>query len=97
MHDPDGLAEPSAANRHADAVRVTIERVAGFLKVARTLIGEGRRIDLSGFDSEVGRLCAQVLDLVPEEGRALAPQLSALLAEIDGIDAALARAGPASG
>jgi hypothetical protein len=73
------------------AVRTAALRITGFLEVAHALIDAGRPLDLSGFEAEVGRLCAQALDLPPDEGRALVPALSALLAEIDGTDAALAR------
>lgn len=73
------------------AVRTAALRITGFLEVAHALIDAGRRLDLSGFEAEVGRLCAQALDLPPDEGRTLVPALSALLAEIDGTGAALAR------
>jgi hypothetical protein len=94
MRDPSGLTEISPEPPSAAAARLAIERTAGFLKVARVLIEDGRRIDLSGFEADAGRLCAEVLDLTAASGRALVPQLSALLVEIDAIEAKLARAGP---
>lgn len=81
MHEKSGIR----------AVRTAAFRITGFLEVAHALIDAGRPLDLSGFEAEVGRLCAQALDLPPEEGRTLVPALSALLAEIDGTAAAFTR------
>ncbi|MGH7191492.1 MAG: hypothetical protein ACREF0_20155 [Acetobacteraceae bacterium] len=82
-------ADPSVAPRPA-AAPLAIERVSGFLKIAGVLIDAGRRIDLDGLEGEIGRLCAAVLDLDPAAGRALKPRLSALMAELDAIEARLA-------
>lgn len=71
------------------AVPLAIERISGFLKIAGVLIDAGRRIDLGGFEGEIGRLCAAVLDLEPAAGRALKPRLGALIAELDAVEARL--------
>jgi len=81
MHESSGTS----------AVRTAALTITGFLEVAHALIEAGRPLDLSGFEAEVGRLCAQALDLPPDEGRTLLPALSALFAEIDGTGTALAR------
>jgi hypothetical protein len=97
MDEPSGLAPPPAGASAVQDARVGIARSAGFLHAAHALIGQRRPLDLSGLEAEIGRLCAQVLALAPEEGRGLVPALAALCDEIDAVDAALARArsGPA--
>ncbi len=82
-------ADPSVAPP-PPAAPLAIERISGFLKIAGVLIDTGRRVDLDGFEGEIGRLCAAVLDLEPAAGRALKPRLSALMAELDAIEARLA-------
>lgn len=79
-------AQPSPPN----AALLAIEQVSGFLRIARILIEDRRRIDLAGLDSEIGRLCAAVLDLDPAIGRSFKPRLFALLAEVETIEARLA-------
>lgn len=69
--------------------------MAGILKVASALAAGGRCIDLAGFESEVGRLCAAVFDLPPAEARTLAAPLTALLGEVDALAARLTRPGVA--
>jgi tRNA U34 5-methylaminomethyl-2-thiouridine-forming methyltransferase MnmC len=64
------------------------EAACGTLRMARALVESRRHVDLAGLQDAVGRLCAASLDLPPEQGRALRPQLAAVLAELD----ALARA-----
>ncbi len=85
--DPPDPSLPPAARR-------ALERVAGFLKIARVLIEDGRQINLSGFDAEVGRLCAAVLDIDPVLARAIEPRLRALLGEIETIESKLSATGP---
>ncbi len=74
------------------AALLAIEQVAGFLRIARILIEDGRRVDLAGLEGEIGRLCALVLDLGPAQGKSVKPRLSALLGEIETIEARLAAA-----
>lgn len=77
-----------------EAVLRAIEGVSGFLRIAHVLLEDGRRIDLAGLECEIGRLCAQALDLEPEQGRGLTPLLSALLSQVETIAARLAAATP---
>lgn len=91
MDEPPGLARPSAGPSGVQDARVAIARSAGFLQAAHVLIGQRRRLDLSGLEADIGRLCAQALALAPEEGRELVPALAALSDEIDAVGAALAR------
>ena len=55
----------------------------------------GRAIDLTGLDHEVGLLCAKSLDLPPDEGRRIRPQLIALSGVMEALSRVLAaRAAP---
>jgi hypothetical protein len=60
-----------------------IEGVHNALRIAGRLLRAGRAIELAGLESEVGFLCAKVLDLPPEHGRALVDQLAGLLWEVE--------------
>lgn len=91
--------EPSAALAEvspllADRTRIGRTRslaggIATTIRLSRALVDTGRSVDLAGLDRVVGLLCAKALDLQPEQGRELVPELSAMLREIDGLTAAL--------
>lgn len=53
------------------------------IRLSRTLAESGREIDLAGLDGVIGLLCAKVLDLPPDQGRSLLPELGAVLDEIE--------------
>ena len=53
------------------------------VRIAAALVAAGRRIDLSGIDDLIGRLCARVLDLPPEQGALMGEDLRRLLIEAD--------------
>jgi hypothetical protein len=72
------------------AVEGLAGQVAGTLRLAAALAQGGRRLDLTGLDRMVGRLCAQALDLPPAEGRMLRLRLIALLGELDALGVRLA-------
>ena len=55
--------------------------------IARAMIGAGRVLDLTGIDDGIGLLCAQVLDLPPQEGKAMLFQLEELRAQTDEVAA----------
>ncbi len=59
------------------------------LRVARALVAARRCVDLAGLDGMAGSLCAQVLDLPPDQGRAMRLTLLSLQAEADALLAAL--------
>lgn len=61
--------------------------LGGLLQASEALIDAGRRLDIDGLDLRVGRLCAQCLDLEPNEGRALRPGLVALRLQLDRLSA----------
>jgi len=55
------------------------------LAAAAALLDAGRRIDMIGLDQRTGRLCAQGLDLPPEDGARLRPALVTLRTGLDAI------------
>ena len=72
-------------------------RLMRTIGVARALVRGGRTLNLAGMDDGVGLLCAQALDLPAARGRAMLPQLTAVLAEIDALSGALREAGAENG
>jgi hypothetical protein len=62
-----------------------IEKVHAVLSTARRLTHDGRSIDLSAVDDRIRRLCDTVEGLPKTQGRALAPALTALMAEFDAL------------
>jgi hypothetical protein len=71
------------------SLRSFIEDLDNAVMIARTLVHEGHRIDLTGLDGQVGLLCAKALDLPPEQGRSVRPKLVGLLSTVDSLIACL--------
>lgn len=69
-----------------------IEEMRGTLAVARALVESGRQIDLEGLDAGCTVICAAIAMLPAEAARPLRPALLSLLAEVDGLGAALSPA-----
>ena len=69
-------------------------RLSNTIGLARALARNGRTVDLAGLEDGIGMLCAQALDLPGQDGRALLPLLTELLAQVDTLDAALQGAAP---
>ena len=85
------------ATEPLDAARSCLEQIGWTVDIAHRLVGSGKQVDLAGLDSQMGFVCARVLDLSLDEGRGLRPGLIALLHAVDSLSAALgARAPPAS-
>ncbi len=80
--------DPAAPLRAAEA---SADRLARILRVARSLAKSHRVVDIGGFDGLVGQLCAQSLDLPPQDGPRMRPKLAALLSEMAALEAALTR------
>ena len=59
------------------------------ITIARLLVENGRTVDMAGLDRGVGLLCAKALDLPPEAGRTLRPQLMMVLAEANQLTEAI--------
>ncbi len=94
---PGGLAEPTdfpTLETPLAQVRGLANGLRSTLGIARALAETGRRLDLVGLDSQVGLLCARVLDLEPDEGRAARVELIRLRADVDVLAAVLARPPP---
>lgn len=79
----------TAADLAANEAQVQANALSGILRIARALAEQGRPVDLAGLDERIGRLCTFALNLPAEPGRALRPVLAHLLAELDGLAAAL--------
>ncbi|MDR3474397.1 MAG: hypothetical protein P4M09_22335 [Devosia sp.] len=63
--------------------------------IVHRLIDDGRTVDLTGLDTQIGLLCAKALDLPAEDGRLVRPALISLLDKVDAVSAALAANAPA--
>ena len=80
-----------------DAVRALAEELSQIVGIACALVETGRIVDLAGLDSQVGLLCAKMLDLPPEEGRSARPLLVALSGAVETLSRALAARGAPAG
>lgn len=87
--EPTGT-QPTATDAYQTAVIVAaMEAMQATLAVAAALAGEGRRVDLTGLENEVGRLCAAALAAPRGAAPALRLRLEALLRDLDRLCAAL--------
>jgi len=96
---PGGLAEPTSFPVPESPLAQTTALAGGLIQtlaLARAPAESGRRIDLTGLDSQVGLLCARMLDLEPKDGRIGRIELIRLRAELDALAAALSRPPPAA-
>ena len=75
----------------AQAVIAMSEGLGRTICIARTLVENGRTVDLAGLDRGVGLLCAKALDLPMVAGRTIQPHLLALLSEAESLTEALRR------
>lgn len=88
LEDSPLLADRSRIGR----TRSLAGGVVTTIRLSRALVDTGRSVDLAGLDRVIGLLCAKALDLQPEQGRELVPELSAMLHEINDLSAALTAA-----
>jgi hypothetical protein len=72
------------------AVRAMADELTETVGMARVLAAWGRAVDLTGLDQQIGLLCAKSLDLAPDEGRSLRPDLIVLSAAMETLSRALA-------
>lgn len=68
----------------------TLQSIHATVAIATGLAECGRAIDLSGLDSATGALCAQVLDLRPEDGSSLRTALVLLQERLAALSATVA-------
>lgn len=73
---PAGRQPPDAAA--IARVNALADRADRTIAVATALLDQKRRVALAGLEDQVGALCAQILDLPPEHGRALLHRLETL-------------------
>ena len=81
----------AAAARQTAVLLAAIEAMEGTLSVAEALATSRRRIDLSGLEDEMGRLCAAALAAPAEALPAIRVRLEALLRAVDRLQARLPR------
>ena len=72
------------------AVRALADELTRTVEMACALAEAGRSIDLTGFNDQVGLLCAKSLDLPPDDGRQIRPRLIALSGSIEALSRVLA-------
>ena len=97
MEDSSSLRRVEADKTPLRAAQAMATGLLHTVRIAAALIEAGRTVDLGGIDDLIGRLCARALDLPPEQGSKVAPDLRRLLTEIDRLHARLAgRADPPS-
>lgn len=80
---------PPRPHSNQPAVAGLLAQAEQTVRVAQALVDAGRDIELAGLDDMVGVACAQALDLPPNEGRAVHPQMAALLDACDALRHAL--------
>ena len=91
MQGPNVTATP------LDSVQACLEQFGKTVTIAYRLVRAGKRVDLTGLDADMGYVCARMLDLPPDEGRALQPALIALRRDLDALSGALAARVPPPG
>ena len=97
MSDALGLDLHQLDDAQMRATLALADGLAKTVRIAKALLQSGRTIDLSGLDVMIGLLCARALDLPPEHGRAVRPELMTLRKETDALIGAPRAHPPASG
>jgi hypothetical protein len=88
------MQPPHLAEAPLATVRACLEQLGHTVTIAHRLVQAGKWVDLTGLDAEMGYVCARVLDLPLDEGRALRPELVGLRTELDALTAAVATPAP---
>jgi hypothetical protein len=91
------MQDPQDSDTPLTTVRACLEQMGHTLGIARNLVRAGKRVDLIGLDADMGFVCARSLDLPPDEGRVLRPELIGLRAELDALFIALETRAPPPG
>ena len=89
MDDCRGVRAPDPEDTPLRAAQAMAAGLLRTVRIAAALVAAGRAVDLDGIDDLIGRLCARVLDLPPEQGLLLADDLRRLLSEADTLHARL--------
>lgn len=77
------------------AVIALADQLQNILQVTAALVRQQRRVDLTGLDERMGRLCAAVLDLPYAQGCEMRPRLQDLHDRLGQLAAAVAAPDPA--
>lgn len=80
------MPSSDADRQRCAGIETQAEATRGVLRMAASLVAAGRAVDLAGLEDAVGRVCAECLDLPPEQGRAMRPLLIGLAQEVDQLD-----------
>jgi hypothetical protein len=70
-------------------ISAELEKVFSMIATAHRLMGEDRIFDLQALDGHVEKICTAVGNLPAADAQALKPRLDRLLADLDGLGAAL--------
>lgn len=65
------------------AIRSELQTLATLVAAARAILGDGRAVDLAGFDRRVAALCQSVQSLGVKDAQLLKPGLIALIDDIE--------------
>ena len=76
-------AEISATAQQTATLRAAIEAMVATLAVAEALAVEGRRIDLTGLETEISRICAAAVVAPKDAAPDLGLRLEALRCALD--------------
>lgn len=76
----------------SDALREEVANVFGEIVAAKRLVRSGRAVELDGLDARISQLCAAVVALPGESGKAMLPLLEDLHASLDELAAAIGTA-----
>lgn len=85
----------SAIDSREEWLRAELVKAASLVGTARRLLATGTMVDLTALEGRIRLICDGVTRLEQESGRALRPNMEALLADLDQLDAALRAAAPA--
>jgi hypothetical protein len=85
----DGTTEAGDGGGVDSSLTEAIGATAAMLRLAEGIVAAGRQVDLAGLEDRIGLVCAQALDLPPDEGVRLRPGLVALLRDLDALAVAL--------
>lgn len=66
-----------------DAVSQELEKAASMVGTARRLLATGTMVDLSALEGKVRFICESLASMARDDGRALLPDMEALIADLD--------------
>ena len=65
------------------AIRSELQTIASLVAASRTILADGRAVDLTGLDRRVDALCQSLQSLDAKDARTLKPGLIALIDDIE--------------